>query len=56
MVENRKSNNNRLRVRRVVDAPLHESPAFSSSRPTRPRRLRLRSAMDVEDRRVFLAG
>jgi hypothetical protein len=24
MVENRKSNNNRLRVRRVVDAPLHE--------------------------------
>ena len=24
MVENGKSNNNRLRVRRVVDAPLHE--------------------------------
>ena len=24
MVENRKSNDNRLRVRRVIDAPLHE--------------------------------
>ena len=55
MVKSGKSNT-RLRVRRVVDAPLHEVSGILASRPKRPDVSDCGRRPDVEDRLVFPAG